>query len=225
MGPTKRMVIGAIFLVGPTSLADDWMTQPPLVSGNIVTTACHGLGPDTSVAFKEAMDQCRGLATESLVLSFEVHSLSIQTEQSSGFHQEVESDKIATGLQCKVKKQLEKTTDTGSDLWLLCEFDAFKAKIENKPLIANPSVPFSVMQKSQLTQSENKQIIVSTVPPCETLLIRGAMSRIVNCNNNPSIVFIKPTDEEIIVRASGYVPKHIALSNEMETLNVFLEKL
>lgn len=237
MGPTTRITLSIlIFVVGTPSLAEDWTQTPPRLNGTHVLVSCHGLGPDKDLAFRNALDQCRGLAVDQLASGFDIESLTIETETSAAYHEEISASRHISGLQCLVRQQREQDTDSGISLWLQCDFDSAKTKIESSPgrgLTAIPSPRLAIAldsPKPEFIQSQNKQLIIATVPQCESMLVRGKMNRVIDCESNPISLLVYSTDKEIIIRAKGYDPEHITLSGdrnvigETEALNVYLKK-
>ena len=181
---------------------------------------CHGYGPDRDVAIRLAINQCRSLAVNQLNTSFTVNSLSVETERSVGFHEEVTSNEQVSGLDCEIKDQYEAKTDTGVDAWVLCKMSVSKAKIapvKNFSADVQNEASDRHIDKKEIVQSRNKQLIVSSVPHCETILIRGKLTKLVRCDSNPQTVMVEPSDKEIIIRASGYRPKHVRISGDRES--------
>lgn len=195
-----------------------WTSLPASKTGKFVSVSCHGTGPDKDVAIRVAIGACKSIATEFISGTYNIKTLSIETEETAGFHSEVAARYDVQGLNCQVDRQFEEEIDEISHAWMRCRFDSSLAKIV--PLLGN--------RKLASTSSKNKQLIFSSIPDCTSLVIRGKMDRMLKCKANPQTLLIYPTDSEIIVRAVGRAPKHIELVHEdledTDTMEVYLEK-
>lgn len=226
--------VGLIFFALPAfGQEPDWALKPPELHGAKLLVACHGVGPDRDIAIRLALDQCKSLAAEQLNNTFEVKSLSVETEEMAGFHQEVSAKHYVQGLVCDIQKQYERQINDSQEAWILCRMDTSKVKISPEEKfsanVQNDASDQHIDNKG-LVQSRYKQMVVSSVPPCQSMLIRGKLTRMVRCESNPQIVTIEPSDKEVIVRAQGYKPGHVTLSGnrtlvtDTQTLEVYLEK-
>lgn len=197
-----------------------WYNQPALKLKNTLEVSCRGTGPDADVAIRIAMNQCRSIAAEQILSSFEVKTLSVETEGSAGFHSEVESNQSVTGLACKIGQQYLEESDETHTAWVRCQFDTSLTKV----------VPLIKTKGNSSIQSKNVQMILSSVPMCNSLIVRGSMARVITCHENPQTVMIYPDDVEIVVRSAGYIPKHLKLenyrsiSNDTQVVETYLEK-
>lgn len=214
-----RFVWGLIAIAQP-SLATEpqWAYLPTAQSGSTVAVSCHGTGPDKDISFRVAMGQCQSIAAEVISGSFDIKTLSIETEQTAGFHSEVAAKYDVTGLKCKTEKEHSEIIDDIYNTWLRCRFNSSLAKI----------IPLIKIRQPSAVTSKNRQIIFSSIPECNSLVIHGTMDRMVRCKGNPQTLLIYPTDSEIIVRSSGRIPKHVELvsedGQETEIMEIYLEK-
>jgi hypothetical protein len=188
-----------------------WAIQAPAKVSGAILVGCHGEGPDRSTAYQSALNECRSLASDTLTHNFEVRTLSVETEKRSGYHEEVSSNYKVSGLECEVKKIQEE----GQDIWLLCSFLTKNVHIMETPKISH----------SLDIVSSNKQVILSTFPKCESILVLGANGRKVKCGSNPMILIVKEGDQELVIRSGAYKPAHVypeAWQNS-QPLAVYLE--
>lgn len=232
----------------------DWTKQDGIKRrGDSLTVISSGSGPSLDLARRDALNQARVTASDQVNGStLTVHALSIETERSTNYHSEVSTKMQISGLVCNPDKE-ESIEENGSfKVWLKCIFDLKAVKVVSSKVVPDTEdpgdgagmiknrasmsvVPYSggAISAKKLIQGENRQLILSTVPQCGTVLIRGQRPRSVECSSNPLTLFIYPGDKELIVRASGgYLPKHIELrlgrspaSGPMiETVELYLER-
>jgi hypothetical protein len=220
--------------------------------GNIFKVVCDGTGPALDLARKDALQSCRNSAMSQLQTNLEVKSTIIETESGTAYHQETVQNAKYSGLDCSVEKEAVEETDGESKVYLLCKFDLSEAKVtsvsavdgadinensKDSDLVKNRSNLGTIADNEaeiatkDFVKSENRQLVLTTIPRCDDLLIRGQRPRIVKCDEMPKSVFLYGNDTEIIVRAKGYLPKHVELNQRKpasdgasESLEVFLEK-
>jgi hypothetical protein len=194
----------------------EWYNQVPSRSGRYLTFSCEGDGPASDLAIRLASRRCISMASDAVVGDFHVQNLSVETEKSAGFHEEVSVDRHVEGLSCDIQKQQTDEQNGSYHAWILCRFDTSKVR----------SAPGNKYEhEEQLVASQTTSLIVSTVPPCDSILIRGTQARVVQCDSNPLSLLVKPGDQELIFRSKGYVPKHIYPKDVSQgTLEVYLER-
>ncbi|MGE4233199.1 MAG: hypothetical protein AB7F43_07715 [Bacteriovoracia bacterium] len=241
-----------VFLYSSIAIAETppWFSDRGLNrNGNSLTVTCLGSGPAKDIAEKMALDQCRAIASEQIKgYSFNINSISIQDNRQSAWHSEVFSNSEVMGLICNPVKEVTEQGNSGEvTSYLMCDFDLNKAKIkviterkkvdseqletssENKQSFAIPSSIVSFKNENKLVEGNNRQLIITTIPICDDILVRGR-SRSIRCDENPKTILIYPEDKEIIVRLRGYLPKHIELNTSRapssipSSLEVYLEK-
>ena len=248
--------IAVLFISVPVMAAQpEWAKQDTLKrKGTQLRIVCSGSGPSLDQARKSALDSCRLTAIDNFNTSVNVHSLSIETEHETAFHSEVSSHMQATGLLCDVEKEASEEKDGSFLDYIKCNFDLSHAKIvavpeknlletntasevssniinANAQVISAPSDK-GVIQKIQDSHGENKQLVVTSIPACDEILIRGERPRSAKCSENPVTLYIYPSDKELIVRAMGRTPKHVLLNEKRtpagdltQTLQVYLEEM
>lgn len=237
---TYYLTIVCIVVTQPLLAGEpSWMKDLPRNSGKNTEVSCHGLGPDKETAYRVMLDQCRSLAGDHLLGKFNISTLSTESEGSVGYHQEVTSNYEVTGLQCKVNKYQEEVIEDTFHTYARCSFDNSAIKFSPRSDKAKESDIKSTsdsqvlnindrFRDAGLIASENRQVIVSSVPQCTTLIVIGKVTRMIRCKENPQTVVIYPSDKQLLVRANGYVPTHVDLSPnrplEPVTLEVYLEK-
>jgi len=251
------IALSVLFSLACYAGAPDWAKQDTLSRrGDALTVVCSATGPSVDLARRFATESCKSTAASQINGNARVKGLSIQTESSSNYHEEFSSDKRIINLPCIVDKEFSETQDDSIHLWLRCQFDVSKSKVvsvdeNDKPNTANDSNGDSLIQNKEAISNihgpddsvsfdkkvivgENRQLVVTTLPRCDEILIRGERPRSITCNEMPVVLLLYPTDKELIVRAgrAGYQPKHIKLnagrlpSSEQvtESLEVRLER-
>lgn len=203
------------WIAQPSFGGQDWWLKAPLRTENSLELPCEGLGPSRDIALKEAIKQCVSMATDQIVGDYNVKSLTVETEKDASYHEEITANRSVEGLTCSIKRE-ETTEDDGSyDTWLLCNFNLEKIKF----------TWFKPKEAGRYITSEDKSIIFATVPPCDSILITGKSPRIIECKSNPMEFLQKKGDQEYIIRANGYLPKHISpnqIKSDIE--EVYLER-
>jgi len=235
----------------------DWTRQNGIQQhGSILTVVSTGSGPSLDLARRSAIDQAKSTAADQLNGSAYVRSMSIETEKTASFHSEVSSTKKVEGLVCKPLSEYVDQNEGVFSIWLKCEFDTKKAKVVavnedndrsdqagKKSADPDKNVAKSIEivgrkksvaepEASKVLYSENRHLVLSVVPSCISILIRGKQSRSIPCKSNPVTVLVLPADSEIIIRGpSGFAPKYLKVheqptdSNSMETMEVYLDKM
>lgn len=201
------------------------------LSGSLLTTVCHGVGPSVDVARGEALTSCQLNASQFFKSKIKVKTLSVETEKSVGFHQEVSSEDELSNLICEPVKDEIEESDSQYSIWIQCKFDI--ARTKSKPIEAanatelkeNNNLTYfkpSKIESSSLT----KTIFLSTIPKCESIIVKGGQSRTIDCKSNPMELSIYNSDVEMIIRAKNYKPKTIGLKNREnnEDLQILLDK-
>lgn len=192
---------------------------PALVAREAIVT-CEGFGADRSLSLKQAMDQCRSIASDQVKgASFKVKQVAVESNEESAWHSEVSSEMQVTGLICQQVHE-ETLQGFGEEYHtnLTCKFDLSKAKIASGPEV----------KVQKITQSDARQIIVNSIPACSSIIIRGSRPRAVKCSENPqSVLIYYGVDKQMIIRAKGYLPTTLEIpsqtdSTETEIVNALL---
>lgn len=247
-GRTNIVGIGtiAIVLSGLSFGIPPWAktNSNPLSKGKY-TTVCSGTGPAMNVARQEAIESCLYSATQLLQTHIKVKAITVQTEKDAVYHQEVSNEQSYKNLNCIPKQEAIEDSGGQYKVWLMCEFDLKRADtlvskeadkqrepassarlIENEDELSQQRAKSASLHEGRYITGDRKTLTIATIPQCSTLLVRGKMTRIVQCTSNPITVVIQPGDLEIIVRADAYLPKTIKLSREIlrdDDVQVLLE--
>jgi hypothetical protein len=203
------------------------------LNGSSLRTVCHGVGPSVEIARGEALKSCQLNASQFFKSKIKVKSLSVETEKSVGFHQVISSDDEFSNLICDPTKDELEEADSQYSVWIECKFDLNKASVAqtDKPEVPPPNnkdlnelEPINIKNTSD---QQSKYIFVSIVPKCESILVKGTLSRVVECSQNPLKIQVKDGDKEFVIRAKGYKPKIIQVGgiSANETLQVLLDLL
>lgn len=226
----------------------EWaMKNSQSMSGGVLRVVCSGTGPSLDIARRDALNSCRSSARDQLVTNIKVRSLTVQSEKSSGFHEEISENTTYVGLNCIPDKEEIEESDGSLKIWMQCRFDLSKVKViaeESKEPqtkeqydhegIANKQELIMLEARSlkigaaKTIQDQNTTLSIASIPRCESLVIQGVKSRVVNCTENPMTITIDAQDNEILMRARGYKPKRIILNKEKkshETIQVTLDLL
>lgn len=229
-----KSIIMALTIVGSVGQAKipTWASSDSTkLTGSILRTICHGVGPSVDLARNEALKSCQTSASQFFRSKIKIKSLSVETEKSVALHQEVSSEDEIEGLICDpLRDQLEEL-DSQYSVWLECKFDLSHIKVT--PV----EMPSSQKSEENLNLAVNtpaliankkieKTLLISVVPSCESIIIKGQKSRTVDCKTNPIELDIFGSDTEALIRAKDYKPKSIRLENrrDYETIQVLLDK-
>lgn len=215
-------------------------------NGKMFHVVCSGVGPSLDLARRDVLEKCRMTAASQLTTTIQAKTVTIESEKEVAFHREVSDDNEYTGLICKPgREHIEESSDQ-TLVWLECTFNLGEAKVKdnsdsdmkndiskNKSWISNKSEVTKIKTPTQNDKigryltSDRKLIILSVIPQCSDMLIRGdAPARIIKCDSDPMTLAIEPGDKEIIVRAEKYISKTIQLSPAREgeeNVQVFLD--
>ncbi len=234
MGHTKALIMAFTFMVSAShAKVPSWAaSNSTKLNGSSLRTVCHGLGPSVEIARSEALKSCQLNASQFFKSKIKVKSLSIETEKSVGFHQEISTDDEFSNLICDPTKDELEESDSQYSVWIECKFDLNKAsvahtdKLEGSPTNKDLNALEPIKIKDTNDQ-QSKYIFVSIIPKCESILVKGTFSRVVECTQNPLKIQVKDGDKEFIVRAKGYKPKTIQVGGigANETLQVLLDLL
>jgi hypothetical protein len=164
-----------------------------------------------------------------------VKSLTVETESSVGFHQEVQESGVIKNLVCDPKKEETSEKDGQFQVWIQCAFDLSKAKVakdadKNSPSKSDGAVvnglASSKPSEFEAADKDHQLIFLEVVPQCESVIVRGKKPRTISCDTNPLRISLDGSEEELIVRAKGYQPKTISIQKGgvRETLRVFLDR-
>ena len=234
MGHTKALIMASVFMVSMAhAKVPTWAaSNSTKLNGSSLRTVCHGLGPSVEIARSEALKSCQLNASQFFKSKIKVKSLSVETEKSVGFHQEVSSDDEFSNLICDPTRDDLEETDSQYSVWIECKFDLNKASVTHtdKPEGAPSNKELNnleVIKIKDTSDQQSKYIFVSIIPKCESILVKGSFSRVVECSQNPLKIQVKDGDKELVVRAKGYKPKIIQVGgiSANETLQVLLDLL
>ncbi|NBQ52366.1 MAG: hypothetical protein EBU49_02130 [Proteobacteria bacterium] len=134
------------------------------------------------------------------------------------------------------------------EVWLRCEFDLSKVEQTNElkddvEPQANSSRGLDPSQKLDLVKQRELNVEdgarraapaslstvldVISIPPCESLIIRGLKSRPIKCSaGGITSATLDAGDFEVVVRAAGYLSKRVRISpggKRHETVQVILD--
>jgi hypothetical protein len=218
----RGQLLLVVALASSAHAGEAWVTEDTMSrNGSILTLVCVGRGPSQDLARREALETCQGTAADSLKTDINVKTMSVETDKDAAFHSEISSRTKVVGLECKVLKERAEEIQSESVDHIKCEFDLSKAK--SVPIVENETV---VVEKTQI--GSDRQLILSTVPKCESILITGSQPRVVRCDRNPTIMFLRTEDGELIVRSPGRQPAHVmpkSGSELVQRLEVYLEQM
>jgi len=205
------------------------------ISGKMFHAVCSGTGPSTDLARREAKENCLVAASQQLTTTVQAKSVAAESEKGIVFHSEVAEEQGFTGLTCVPGREFIEETQNQSHVWIECTFDLAKAKMINaadKPTIGDEksnsswvsvksdqstSPATTTKPSGRYISSDVKTLTLSVVPRCYDLLIRGDKPvRVVKCQSDPVTITVQPDENEIIVRATGFLPKTIHLNEKRE---------
>ena len=214
---TKPWILLALLAHGcaTSSIAKQPVYTTMYKNGSTLTLDCTGFGPSEDLARKSALDSCRQTAGDAASYQMEAHSLVVETEHSGSYHSEVFRNYSVTGLNCLKMKATTEMMDGSYTTHVRCDFDLSQAR--TVPILKNKPIYY--------LHGENRRILLSTIPPCQDILVTGEAARSIACDHNPVTILVKPEDQELIVRAKDRIPKHLPLSEVPATMEVYLERM
>lgn len=200
-------------------------------TGENLITVCNGTGPSLDTARSSALKSCQLSASQFFAKHVSIKSVSVETEKSVGFHEEVSSHEIIEGLLCNPQRDEINEYESQFSVWIECQFNLKNVKImsvDKNTINQNNNTLDRLKDRALSTRDEPslvKKVTVVSIPKCSSIIVRGSKSRQINCTSNPIQIPLEDDDREIIVRANGYLPKTIDLSEGRndEFLQVFLE--
>lgn len=233
--PVFALVAAALLLFLPLACeASDpsWANGKPIDRrGKSLTLICEGASPlAKDLALKAALAACTRIAAAQVDGSARVKSLIVSTEQDAALNEEVSSDKEVTGLVPKILESFTEQAGEGFRAIIKISYDLSKvtvAEVEDaepessagKSLVVDgegASEQPSGIKRGSLTRSGNRTLLVTTVPKCASLIVRGkSKSRVIRCEEGAMPVTIFAEDRELIARPpKGYLPKTIKLTGD-----------
>lgn len=233
MGHINTLIMAFIFIssVGHAKIPSWATSNSTKLNGSTLRTVCHGLGPSVEIARSEALKSCQLNASQFFTSKIKVKSLSVETEKSVGYHQEVSSNDELSNLLCDPTRDELEEADSQFSIWLECKFNLKKVKAnsskESSSSVTEDDANLSYAKPSTVTSEHSrKTIFLSTIPKCESIIIKGGRPRTIDCKNNPVELDITDTDNEAILRAKEFKPKTIQLKKrtDNETIQILFEK-
>ncbi len=229
-----KLFVAILFLsIQANAKIPDWAARNSTkLNGQILTTVCHGTGPSLDIARSEALKSCQVNAGQFFRSKIKIKSLSIETEKSVGFHQEIASADEIEGLSCDPQRDQIEESESQFNIWVECRFDLKRVTIS--PIDEKSTSPdnskLGTLEPSKVNSIKDiqgKYIIISTVPKCESVIIKGIASRTIQCSQNPLKIQLKDSDDSILIRAKGYKPKTVKAKgiNSNDTIQVLLDLL
>jgi hypothetical protein len=214
---TMRIALVQLMVVQPALSGEpSWSKDMPRLVNKLFQVSCHGLGPDKAIAYQQAQDQCRSIAANHLGGTFKVKTMSMESEEDAGFHQEVIAKNDVHGLFCDVKNSQEEEIDGSYHVYLRCSFDTSLVKIV-------PKIQKQEFAAKLPVKSPKRNLIVSSVPHCNSIVVAGDTMKMVRCTGNPQVVTVDGSTSHLVVRAKGYQPKEVEIEDQ-ETLEVYLDR-
>jgi hypothetical protein len=196
-----------IFLVPKVSVA----AEPKMI-----TISCEGQGPSLALARKNALKDCQGSAVERLHTDFKVKSLTVQTEEDSALHEEINSSQEVSGLECLTPKEKIIENPSSYKVSLECHYNPLhvvfkKAEDKINDEMASEEKPLRTSKDNTLIERDGGQsITLATIPACSTIVVESqTMPRVIHCAT-PTRLVIYLSDQNIIIRAKSYKPKTIS---------------
>jgi len=215
-----------------------WIRNGTRLSNGIYETVCSAVAPSVDQARRQAIHSCQASATDNLNQNVEFKNIMIETERDVVLHTESFSKSAIKNLMCEPLKEEIQDNKDSVKIWVLCKFDLKKVVVEN--IVDTKATTDSISDAAAIRSrgvaansppifdSDSRSITVSTIPACESILVRGKISRIIPCDKNPIQLLVNKSDKEIIVRKSRFKSKTILVpeifSNDEETIDVVLDQ-
>ena len=193
--------------------------------GQKVSTVCSGKGVSVDSARAEALVGCKSTASNELSTKTRFKSLIVETESELALHSSSESDTEYKNLKCNQLKEEVTELEGQFEVWLQCEFNLSVAEVkeieptqETDSILSAESIdskPIKTKQDLEFADSR-RSILISTIPGCDSIIIKGKQPRVLKCDRNPASIIIEKDDKELIVRKNGYRPKTLKTKELLE---------
>ncbi len=181
----KSSIIALLIIPMAAQAAPEWSkSDTQRFVGGFYEVVCSGLGPSLFHARQSALDECRLSAASAIQQHLKVKAVSIQTEKDVAYHSEVVQDQEYEGLICIPSKEAVEESDDRAQVWIKCRFDLSKVK----------ATPEHSHAKPQIALSDKRRVVISVVPGCESILVRGEKPKVIRCKNNPMTIYLEPGD-------------------------------
>lgn len=213
-------------------VAPPWWTADPVVrNGRTLTVQCLGEGATLELSEMEARDRCDARAILEFRSVVATKEVVVTTDYDSASHRETEDKTCVIGVVCKDPKIISCESDGVSKTWRRCVFDSSSLKEGTAKECGTASTGSNEgatsLRRRQTVPGAGKQesgtayiATVSVTPKCTDIVVTGSNGRRVTCTGNPMRVPIQPGDEELIIRAQGYLPKTVSVER---VINVYLD--
>lgn len=222
-----KLVIASILTVSCFAHAKvpAWAKDSTKRIGNKVTTVCSAKGVSVDEARADSLIGCKSTATNEFSTTTKFRSLIVETESELALHSSSESDAEYKNLKCVQLKEEITELDGQFEVWQKCEFNLSVVEVkEASPAQANDSIlnaeaieskPIQIKKELDFNESR-RSILISSIPGCDSIIIKGKMPRVIKCDRNPASLIIEKSDKELVVRKNGYRPKTLKTKELME---------
>ena len=227
-----------------------WARENTVVQQDrVLKVVCSGRGPSVDQARTYALRNCKSATADFLQNDLTVRGLTVESESGVAIHQEIEGRTHFKGISCKpLQDHVRSLTDGLVEVWLRCEFDLSKVeqttelKDDVEPQVnssrgLDPSQKLDLVKQRELNVEDGARravpaslstvLDVISIPPCESLIIRGLKSRPIKCSaGGITSATLDAGDFEVVVRAAGYLSKRVRISpggKRHETVQVILD--
>jgi hypothetical protein len=186
----------------------DWAKRDTfkLISKNELEVVCQASGPSVQDARERAVSECTSTASQYISKDVNFKSLTIETETDVAVHNQVTYENKIKNLTCKPLNESIEEKEAQFDVWIRCGYSLGQAKVDST---GKDKGDAHLIETN--TRSKPYRISVSSVPPCTSILVQGALTKTFSCKSNPTVITANANDKALIIRANGKKSKTVPL--------------
>jgi len=203
------LLFGTVLFVSAVVFGQpDWAKKDTfkMVSKNELEVVCQASGPSVQDARARAITDCTSTASQYLSQNINFKSLTVETETDVAVHNQVSYENKIKNLTCKPLNESIEEKEAGFEVWIRCSYSLGQAKVDSSGGDKGDS---NLIEAN--TKSKPYRISISSVPPCNSILVQGTLTKTFPCKSNPTVITATANDKALIVRANGKKPKTISL--------------
>lgn len=202
------LLVGTVLVSTVAFAQPDWAKRDTfkMISKNELEVVCQASGPSVQDARERAVSECTSTASQYISKDVNFKSLTIETETDVAVHNQVTYENKIKNLTCKPLNESIEEKEAQFEVWIRCLYSLGQAKVNSTGSNKGDSNLIETAAKSK-----PYRISVSSVPPCSSILVQGALTKTFQCKSNPTVITATANDRSIIIRANGKKPKMVPL--------------
>lgn len=205
----------------------------PTRTGHYLDVECVGYGLSIDLSRQDAIERCQGSASAYLTRDITVSDENWETSENAYSLTKVSSYVQIKNLECvplqeKVELSLSNTTR------LTCRFDTRGVTTVAVTPLSQPrnegdssdatAVDDDVSNRqSDVNLGLDRQLSVTSIPPCHKVTTIGPQGKTYSCAGNPSFFHSHKTDREVVIERDGFLPYRVKLQNESAVTSIAVQ--